>query len=277
MWQGRGILETPRIVEAHLAIPKNPPRLFGKLAVKDYKTAIKEEDAPTLLPPTVAQKKLIVGSGEDVGRKLAVQMWMDEPTAEEYILEVAKIKNVWKHLIKKRKKDVTITDLPPQNVKKWVIDADVYRRDTAKEWDKIAIREFLERYGEAGVSAITKAAKAIGLHQEDIKNLQQKLKESKIDDDVMSAVEKIWNRLPKTKYFWEHHVNKDLQILQGLNIKIPYRRRQTIKNAAENLRRSGHKNHPASLLNLLELERNIVAEWISAYKRELKRWKKSAK
>gem|GEM_PF-6168516 len=65
-------------------------------------SVVKEEDAPTLLPPTVAHTRVTIGDAEERGRKLAIQMWMGEPTAEEYLLEVAKVKNAWKHLVKKR-------------------------------------------------------------------------------------------------------------------------------------------------------------------------------
>ena len=199
-------------------------------------------------------------------------MWMDEPTAEEYLLEVAKVRHAWKHLVRKRRENVIISDLAPQNVKKWVVDADVYRKDVAKEWKRISLQEFLDKYGEDGVNAVIKLARIAKLKEDDVKEIERDLRYGKMGGRAADVLEKMLETMPKTKYFWEHHVNKDLDILRNVQRagRIPYRRLQSIRRMAEWLRRHGHEQYPDSLLNLLELERNIVAEWISAYKRKLK-------
>lgn len=270
VWHGRGQLELPKVVEAKL-VDRTGKHTFGKVAVKDYKTAIKEEDAPTLLPPTVAHMKNVTWGLEKRDSKLAVQMWMAEPSAEEYLLEIAKVRHAWNHLVTKRRNDVTISDLAPENVKKWVVDLDVYNKATAREWMRIGIREFLDKYGDDGLLAVERVARIAGIKNPE--GLVEKLRRGKITDDVLESLDKVWERLPRTKYFWEHHVNKDLEILNSISRygKLSERRRDNIRRLAEWLKLHGHKNYPVSILNLIELERNIVAEWIAIYKRELKK------
>ncbi len=268
---GRTVIH-PNVMKAHLVTPDG--RYFGSVAVKHYRTSVREEDAATMLPPTIAQS-----DSKEQGRKLAIQMWMAKPSAFEYIMEVAKVVNAWKHLVPKRRSDVVVSDLTPQNVRKWIVDLDVYQNMRAKEWDKLALYEFRKEYGRRAIAALSKAADILGLSKDLKRTFLEKVQRGKIDDDVMVVMKHILDELPKRKEFWEHHVQKDLKLLQAVDkrARIPHKRRMLLKALAKSITEKGPTAPRETLLNLLELERNIVAEWIAGYKRALQKAIKGGK
>jgi len=279
---GRGEI-IPNVIRAQLVTPDGK-RSFGTVAIKHYRTAVKDEDAVTLLPPTVAQGKILEGpeKREVFGKKLAVQKWMPDASAEEYLMEVAKILHMWEHLIRKKPEiaeKVTISDVAPQNIKKWAVDLDVYDKSNAKYWDSVALSEFLDEYGENAKKALEKLAKVAKLDEDEIKTIMSAAERKKVNRKFMEIMGKMWRELPKHREFWEHHVKKDMEILEEVRrmAKIPEERVELLKRTAKWLAENGHKNYPESLLQLAELERNIVAEWVSAYKRAIEGWEDAHK
>ncbi len=268
----------PNVIMAELVTPDGK-HSFGTVAIKHYRTAVRDEDAATLLPPTVAQGRILEGPErrEVLGEKLAAQRWMPDASAEEYIMEIAKILHIWKHLVEKKPEAaerITISDIAPQNIKKWAIDLNVYSKSNAKHWDNVALNEFLDEYGEEAKKALEKLAKIAGLTDKEKKSLISAAERKKAGREFTEILNKIWQELPKHREFWEHHVKKDMEILEEVRktANIPQERMELLKRTAKWLMENGHRKYPESLLHLAELERNIIAEWISAYKRAIEGW-----
>gem|GEM_PF-4305958 len=68
-------------------------------------------------------------------------------------------------------------------------------------------------HGEDGIKAVERIAGISGV--ENYQEILEKLRSGWITDDILEKFEELWAKLPRTRYFWEHHVNKDLKIMQA--------------------------------------------------------------